>query len=143
MKRRFGAEIELHPPRVPYQESIRKPAKAHGRYKKQTGGRGQFADCHIEIEPAEAGTGLDFVNEIKGGVIPGGFIPAVEKGVAEAMQHGTRRRLPDQGRAGPPLRRPAPPRRLLRDGLQDRRLDGLQAGDGGRRPGAARADRAS
>ena len=51
MKRRFGAEIELHPPRVPYHESIRKPAKAHGRYKKQTGGRGQFADCHIEIEP--------------------------------------------------------------------------------------------
>jgi elongation factor G len=89
MKRRFGAEIELHPPRVPYQEAIRKPAKAHGRYKKQTGGRGQFADCHIELLPAEGGTGLDFRNEIKGGVIPGGYIPAVEKGVAEAMQHGT------------------------------------------------------
>jgi elongation factor G len=89
MKRRFGAEIELHPPRVPYQEAIRKAAKAHGRYKKQTGGRGQFADCHIELMPAEGGTGLDFRNEIKGGVIPGGFIPAVEKGVAEAMAHGT------------------------------------------------------
>jgi elongation factor G len=89
MKRRFGAEIELHPPRVPYQETIRRSAKAHGRYKKQTGGRGQFADCHIELMPAEEGTGLDFRNEIKGGVIPGGFIPAVEKGVAEAMQHGT------------------------------------------------------
>ncbi len=89
MKRRFGAEIELHPPRVPYLESIRKPAKAHGRYKKQTGGRGQFADCHIEIAPAEAGSGLEFVNAIKGGVIPGGFIPAVEKGVSEAMEHGT------------------------------------------------------
>jgi elongation factor G len=89
MKRRFGAEIELHPPRVPYQESIRKAAKAHARYKKQTGGRGQFADCHIELMPAEPGTGLDFVNAIKGGVIPGGFIPAVEKGVVEAMQHGT------------------------------------------------------
>jgi elongation factor G len=89
MKRRFGAEISLKPPRVPYQESIRKPAKAHGRYKKQTGGRGQFGDCHIEIAPAEAGTGLEFVNAIKGGVIPGSFIPAVEKGVREAMQHGT------------------------------------------------------
>ena len=70
MKRRFGAEIELHPPRVPYHESIRKPAKAHARYKKQTGGRGQFADCHLEIAPGEAGTGLEFVNGIKGGVIP-------------------------------------------------------------------------
>ena len=89
MKDRFGAEIELHPPRVPYLEAIRSPAKAHARYKKQTGGRGQFADCQIEIEPGEAGTGLEFVDEIKGGAIPSGFIPAVEKGVAEAMQHGT------------------------------------------------------
>jgi elongation factor G len=88
IKRRFGAEIELHPPRVPYLESIRKPAKAHGRYKKQTGGRGQFGDCHIELEPAETGTGLDFVDAIKGGVIPKGFIPAVEKGIKEAMLHG-------------------------------------------------------
>ncbi|MFP5387850.1 MAG: EF-Tu/IF-2/RF-3 family GTPase, partial [Thermoleophilia bacterium] len=55
MKRRFGVEIELHPPRVPYQESIRRPASAHARYKKQSGGRGQFADCQIEIEPSEDG----------------------------------------------------------------------------------------
>jgi elongation factor G len=89
MKDRFGAEINLHPPRVPYLESIRKPAKAHGRYKKQTGGRGQFGDCHIELEPGEEGKGLEFVDAIKGGVIPKGFIPAVEKGIAEAMQHGT------------------------------------------------------
>ena len=87
-KRRYGAEIELHPPREPYLETIRKPAKAHGRYKKQTGGRGQFGDCHIEIEPVESGTGFEFVNAIKGGVIPSGFIPAVEKGIAEAMQQG-------------------------------------------------------
>ncbi len=89
MKRRFGAEIELHPPRVPYQETIRKPASAHHRYKKQSGGRGQFADCRIEIEPAEHGAGLEFVNRIKGAAIPGSFIPAVEKGIAEAMLHGT------------------------------------------------------
>ncbi|MDX6638720.1 MAG: elongation factor, partial [Solirubrobacterales bacterium] len=66
MKGRFGAEIELHPPRVPYQEAIRRPAAAQARYKKQTGGRGQFADCAIEIEPGEDGSGLEFVNEIKG-----------------------------------------------------------------------------
>jgi elongation factor G len=89
MKRRFGVEIELHPPRVPYQESIRHSAAAHARYKKQSGGRGQFADCQIEIEPAEPGVGLDFVNKIKGASIPGAFIPAVEKGVEEAMAHGT------------------------------------------------------
>jgi elongation factor G len=88
IKSRFGAEIELHPPRVPYLETIRKPAKAHGRYKKQTGGRGQFGDCHIEIEPNESGAGFEFINAIKGGVIPGGFIPAVEKGVVEAMAGG-------------------------------------------------------
>jgi elongation factor G len=89
MKRRFGAEIELHPPRVPYRESIRKPASARARYKKQTGGRGQFADCQIEIEPGTDGSGLEFINAIKGGAIPGGFIPAVKKGVGEAMEHGT------------------------------------------------------
>jgi elongation factor G len=89
IRRRFGAEIELHPPRVPYQETIRRPAEAHSRFKKQSGGRGQFADCKIEIEPADDGVGFDFVNKIKGAAIPGGFIPAVEKGVVEAMQHGT------------------------------------------------------
>ncbi len=88
LKSRFGAEVNLKPPRVPYQETIRKPAKAHGRHKKQTGGRGQFGDCHIEIEPLEPGTGFEFVNAIKGGVIPTGFIPAVEKGVLEAMTEG-------------------------------------------------------
>jgi elongation factor G len=88
MKERFGAEVELHAPHVPYREAIKGSAKAHARYKKQTGGRGQFADCHIEIQPAPDGTGLEFVNAIKGGVIPGGFIPAVEKGVREAMRAG-------------------------------------------------------
>jgi elongation factor G len=97
MKSRFGAEIELHPPRVPYQETIRQPAAAHARYKKQTGGKGQFADCAIEIEPAEDGVAFDFVNKIKGAAIPGSFIPAVEKGVTEAMQHGTVAGYPVKG----------------------------------------------
>jgi elongation factor G len=88
MKRRFGAEITLKPPRVPYMEAIRKPAKAHGRYKKQTGGRGQFGDCHIEISPVDIGTGFEFEDAIKGGAIPNSFIPAVEKGIVEAMAGG-------------------------------------------------------
>jgi elongation factor G len=89
MRERFGAEVDLKPPRVPYHETIRGSAKAHGRYKKQTGGRGQFGDCHIEIEPLADGHGFEFVNRIKGGAIPSGFIPAVEKGIAETMRHGT------------------------------------------------------
>ncbi len=97
LKSRFGAEVNLKPPRVPYQETIRRSAKAHGRHKKQTGGRGQFGDCHIEIEPLEAGTGFEFVDAIKGGVIPSGFIPAVEKGVLEAMQEGVVAGYPVKG----------------------------------------------
>jgi elongation factor G len=88
LRTRFGVEVTLKPPRVPYQETIRRTAKAHGRHKKQTGGRGQFGDCHIQIEPLPAGSGFEFVDAIKGGVIPSGFIPAVEKGVLEAMQVG-------------------------------------------------------
>ena len=88
LRERFGAEVELHPPRVPYQETIRASARAHGRHKKQSGGRGQFGDCRIEVEPLLAGEGFEFVNAIRGGAIPGSFIPAVEKGVLEAMQRG-------------------------------------------------------
>ncbi len=101
LKSRFGLEVDLHQPHVPYQETIRKPAKAHGRHKKQTGGRGQFGDCHIEIEPLinddPAHPGFEFVNAIKGGVIPTGFIPAVEKGVHDAMQAGVVAGYPVKG----------------------------------------------
>jgi elongation factor G len=88
LRERFGAEVTLKPPRVPYLETIRGTATAHGRHKKQSGGRGQLGDCRIEIEPLPAGGGFEFVNAIKGGVIPTNFIPAVEKGVVEAMAHG-------------------------------------------------------
>jgi elongation factor G len=88
MQRRFGVEVTLHPPRVPYLETIRKPARAQGRYKKQTGGRGQFGDCHITLEPLPEREGYEFVDKIVGGVIPQGFRPAVDKGIQEAMQQG-------------------------------------------------------
>ena len=86
-KRRFGVDVELHPPRVPYRETIRQEARAHGRYKKQTGGRGQFGDCHIVISPIGDG-GYEFVDKIVGGVIPQSFRPAVNKGIQESLLHG-------------------------------------------------------
>jgi elongation factor G len=97
LKERFDAEVNLKPPRVPYRETIKGGAKAHGRYKKQTGGRGQFGDCHIEIEPLPDGQGFEFVNAIKGGVIPTGFIPAVQKGIEEAMAQGVVAGYPMKG----------------------------------------------
>jgi len=95
-KRRFGVDIELHPPRVPYRETIRREARAHGRYKKQTGGRGQFGDCHIVVTPFADGD-YEFVDKIVGGVIPQSFRPAVNKGIQEAMHHGELAGAPVQG----------------------------------------------
>ncbi len=97
LKRRFGVEVDLRQPRVPYLETIRKEAKGHGRYKKQTGGRGQFGDCHVLLEPIEGHTGYEFVDKIVGGVIPQGFRPAVDKGIQEAMQKGELAGAPVQG----------------------------------------------
>ncbi len=88
VKRRFGAEVNLKPPRVPYLETIRKQAEAQGKYKKQTGGRGQYGDAWLRIEPKPRGEGFEFADKVVGGVIPRGFIPAVEKGIVEAMKEG-------------------------------------------------------
>jgi elongation factor G len=88
LKRRFGVEVELHPPQVPYRETLRKKANAQGRHKKQTGGRGQFGDCWIEVEPLPRSGGYQFEDAIFGGSIPRNFIPAVEKGIIDAMERG-------------------------------------------------------
>ena len=97
LRRRFGVEVELHQPRVPYLETIRTESRAQGKYKKQTGGRGQYGDCHIVLEPIAEGVGYEFVDKIVGGVIPQGFRPAVDKGIQEAMQHGELAGAPVQG----------------------------------------------
>ncbi len=88
LKSRYGVEVVLHPPRVAYRETVRRKASGHGRHKKQSGGRGQFADCKIELEPLERGKDFEFVDEIFGGSIPQGFRPAVEKGIQEARRRG-------------------------------------------------------
>jgi elongation factor G len=97
LKRRFGVEVDLNPPRVPYLETIRKESRGHGRYKKQTGGRGQFGDAHIVLEPIAGHTGYEFVDKIVGGVIPQSFRPAVDKGIQEAMAQGELAGAPVQG----------------------------------------------
>lgn len=88
LKRKFGVEVVMKTPRVPYKETIRGTASVQGKYKKQTGGRGQYGDCWIKVEPLPRGNGYEFVNQIVGGVIPRQYIPAVEKGVLEAMEGG-------------------------------------------------------
>ena len=138
-KRRFGVDIELHPPRVPYRETIRREARAHGRYKKQTGGRGQFGDCHIVVSPSEEGE-YEFVDKIVGGVIPQSFRPAVEQGHPGGDAPRRARGRARAGRARRARGRLVPHRRLLGDGVQDRRLDGVEGRVHERRPGAARAD---
>ncbi len=89
IKRKYGVEVEMNTPRVPYKETIKGRTKVQGRYKKQTGGRGQFGDTWLDIEPLRRGSGFEFVDKIVGGAIPKTFIPAVEKGIVEAMGSGT------------------------------------------------------
>ncbi len=88
MKRKSNVDVILHPPKVPYRETITKPAEAHGRHKKQTGGHGQFADCRIRVKPLGRGADFEFVDDIFGGSIPKNYIPAVEKGIQETRKRG-------------------------------------------------------
>ena len=88
LKRRFGVEVNLKLPRIPYRETISAVAEAHGRHKKQTGGHGQFGDCKVKFEPLSRGSDFEFVDDIFGGAIPRQFIPAVEKGIQDARMRG-------------------------------------------------------
>ena len=88
LKRRFGVEVNLKPPRIPYRETITAATEAHGRHKKQTGGHGQFGDCKIRVEPLPRGSDFQFEDDIFGGAIPRQFVPAVEKGIQDARVRG-------------------------------------------------------
>ncbi len=88
LKRRYGVEVETEVPRIPYRETITKTAEGQGRYKKQTGGRGQYGDCWVRLSPLPPGSGYEFKNGVVGGVIPGKFVPSVDKGIQEAMTSG-------------------------------------------------------
>ncbi|MEJ2097629.1 MAG: elongation factor G, partial [Deltaproteobacteria bacterium] len=88
LKRKFGVEVNLSTPKVPYKETIKKKTRAQGKHKKQSGGHGQYGDCWIDMEPLPRGSGFEFVDGIVGGVIPRQYIPAVEKGIVEASQKG-------------------------------------------------------
>jgi len=88
LKSKFGVSVQIEDARVPYKETVRTAAKAQGRHKRQTGGKGQFGDCWIELAPMGRGEGFTFENKVVGGAIPKNFIPAVEKGIREAMDHG-------------------------------------------------------
>jgi len=88
LRRQFGVEVELRTPKIPYKETIKGKAESQGKYKKQTGGRGQYGDCWLRVEPLPRGSGFEYVDAIVGGVIPRQYIPAVEKGVVERMAKG-------------------------------------------------------
>ena len=88
LKKRYGVDVELHAPKIPYRETIRGRADVQGRHKKQTGGHGQFGDCWIRVEPLPRGAKFAFENEVFGGAIPRNFIPAIEKGIVEAAEKG-------------------------------------------------------
>jgi elongation factor G len=88
LKKRYGVEVALHAPKIPYRETIRGRAEVQGRHKKQTGGHGQFGDCWIRLEPLQRGGKFEFANEVFGGAIPKNFIPAIEKGIIETAEKG-------------------------------------------------------
>ena len=126
-------------PQVAYREAITRPAKAEGRFVRQTGGRGQFGHCVLEVEPGEPGAGYVFENKIVGGAIPREFIPRSPEGRARGATDGHSRRVPRHRRQGRPRGRLVPCRRLVGDCLQDRRVHGDQGCAQARGPAVAGA----
>ena len=139
LRKRYHVDLTLHPPKVPYRETIRGKADAEGKHKKQTGGHGQFGVCRIKLEPLPRGKGIEFVDDVFGGAIPKNWIPSVEKGIRDSAERGYLAGFPGRGFPREPLRRQISRRGFERHGVQDRRLAGVQGSD---EAGAARAARA-
>lgn len=96
MSERYGVHVKTHPPSIPYRETITRPAEGHCRHKKQTGGAGQFGEVYLRVEALDRGAGFEFVDDVKGGAIPGQYIPAVEKGVRQVLTEGALAGFPIQ-----------------------------------------------
>ena len=139
LKRKFGAAILTKQPKVPYRETIRGKTQVEGKYKKQTGGHGMFGHVWLEIEPNPGG-GVEFAERVVGGSVPKGFFPGHREGHPRGGGRGRPRRLSAVRLPGDALRRLVPQRRLERDVVQDRGLDGAQEGRPRLQAGPARAD---
>ena len=126
MKREFNVEANVGKPQVAYREAIRKPVKQEGKFVRQSGGRGQYGHIVIEMEPQERGAGYVFENAIVGGVVPKEYVAGGRQGHPGSDEERRARRLPGRRHQGPRRRRLVPRRRLQRNGVQDRRLDGVQ-----------------
>ncbi len=126
MMREYKVEANVGKPQVAYRETIRKKAEAEGKYIRQTGGRGQYGHAKIRLEPQEPGKGYEFVNDIIGGSVPKEFIKPIDQGIREAMEGGVLAGYEMVDVKGHSLRRQLSRRRFERNGVQDRRFDGLQ-----------------
>ncbi len=124
MKQSSKVEVNLHTPKVAYKETITGKGEGHYKHKKQSGGRGQYGEVYLRVEPTDASDEEWFVNAIVGGAIPGNFVPAVQKGLVEGMQRGAVAGYPVENVKVTRLRRLLPRRGLLRNRLQDRRRAG-------------------
>ena len=126
MVREFKVAANIGKPQVSYRETIRRAAEGNGRFVRQTGGKGQYGHAVIKLEPAEKGAGYEFVDKIVGGTIPREYIKPVDQGIRETLATGIYAGFPVVDVKVDPLRRVVPRRRLVRDGVQDRRFDGRQ-----------------